>query len=346
MEKKRWKSVAVSVGTVLALGLLVFLVFRDHMAEIAENLKGIPTWGVVLLLCLAMLYQALDGAICSVLVGDQCPGFTYAQAVEVVFMGVFGNVAPLYAGAISLQSWALHRRGMDVGSSVGTMLLQFSFHKTSILIYTTLLLLPQLGWLRGGNSSLVGYTVLGYVVGGLIVAALLLLCTWDKVRRLVLWLMSRLPHTEKWQKRKDSWSGQIEALYQQSRRVVADRGCVIQALALNICKLFTLYTVTYVCLRLLGVITLSFWQVQLLAALTHLIANAIPNLAGIGPTEFAFLLAFSPYMAYATASSALILYRGATYFFPFLVSVFVFLFAQRQVQKKYFDENCVCPARK
>ena len=74
-----------------------------------------------------------------------------------------------------------------------------------------------------------------------------------------------------------------------------------------------------------------FRSVQLLTALMHLISNALPNVAGVGPVEFAFVLIFSHYMEYAQASSALILFRVATFFFPFILSILVFLRAQRRV---------------
>ena len=63
----------------------------------------------------------------------------------------------------------------------------------------------------------------------------------------------------------------------------------------------------------------------------HLISNALPNVAGVGPVEFAFVLIFSHYMEYAQVSSALILFRVATFFFPFILSILVFLRAQRRV---------------
>lgn len=44
---------------------------------------------------------------------------------------------------------------------------------------------------------------------------------------------------------------------------------------------------------------------------------------------------FSNYMEYAQASSALILYRIATFFFPFLLSIFIFL----HVQKRILDDS-------
>ena len=84
-------------------------------------------------------------------------------------------------------------------------------------------------------------------------------------------------------------------------------------------------------MEILGLSGPSFWHVQLLTALMHLISNALPNVAGVGPVEFAFVLIFSHYMEYAQASSALILFRVATFFFPFILSILVFLRAQRRV---------------
>ena len=57
----------------------------------------------------------------------------------------------------------------------------------------------------------------------------------------------------------------------------------------------------------------------------------MPCPMGVGPVEFAFVLIFSHYMEYAQASSALILYRIATFFFPFILSVIVFLRVQKRV---------------
>ena len=73
----------------------------------------------------------------------------------------------------------------------------------------------------------------------------------------------------------------------------------------------------------------------LLAALMLLITSALPNVAGVGPMEFAFLLLFAPWADTAIASSALVLYRVATYFFPFLLSVIVFLREEKKSLKGF-----------
>jgi hypothetical protein len=205
------------------------------------------------------------------------------------------------------------------------MLVQYVLHKVSVLLCATILLLPQLAWLGNGDRRLVRYTLMGYVVCGLIALALLLLCTWGRVQELLLRIMGHFSKTEKWQ-------GHLTQLYRQSRRVLRDQRRLAEAVALDVGKLGCLYTVAYVSLRLLGVAALTYPQALLLMALTNLIAGAVPNVAGVGPTEFAFLLSFSGYTS--AASSALALYRLTTYFFPFLVSVPVVLLAQRRAVKE------------
>lgn len=100
--------------------------------------------------------------------------------------------------------------------------------------------------------------------------------------------------------------------------------------AWNSLKLFCLYLTLFLSIRPVGVSVLSLWRVQLLGGLMHIIVSALPNVAGMGPAEFSFLLIFSRYMDYGQSSSVLILYRTATFFFPFMVSIFVFLIVQRR----------------
>lgn len=77
------------------------------------------------------------------------------------------------------------------------------------------------------------------------------------------------------------------------------------------------------------------WDKVLKLVLMLLITSALPNVAGVGPMEFAFLLLFAPWADTAIASSALVLYRVATYFFPFFLSVIVFLREEKKSLKGF-----------
>lgn len=314
----------------ILLPLLVFWVFRDDYQEIWSNIRRVPAEELLLLLGLGVAYQLLESAAGLTLIQSQLPDFRFRQAVEVTFLGVFANVATFSAGIIPLQSWYLYRCGLTAGSGAGTMTLEYAFHKCAILIYATVMLLLQGRWLAGQGSGLARWLLLGYGVCALIITGLLLLCAWQRVQRLACLGLGRLPETGKWGARKAAWKADLTALHAQSRRLLRDRERLLRVLAWNSLKLFCLYLTLFLSLRMAGGSALSLWRVQLLGGLMHIIVSALPNLAGMGPAEVSFWLIFSRYMGCGQLSSALILYRTATFFVPFALSAGVFLAIRRR----------------
>lgn len=323
MKKTPWKKILSSALTCFVIALAVFLVFRGNYQEILENLSKAPLWGTAVLFALAAAYQAAEAGICMALVRARLPGFSYRDAVGVTFLGVFGNVATCAVGSIPMQSYRLHQCGLTIGHGIGMMTMEYVFHKASIVLYATVMLIWQGGWLREACPDLSKYLVAGYGVCIVIITALVLVSTWGKMKALALRLLWSLPETEAWERRKSAWAANLESLYAESRNVLKSRGICRRVLLLNAMKLFCLYSAVYFSLRFLGIPALPMGRVQLLAALMLMISSALPNIAGVGPAEFTFLLLFTPFMTAAQASSALILYRTATYFFPFLLSIAV-----------------------
>ena len=205
----------------------------------------------------------------------------------------------------------------------------------AIVIATPFALLLGGDWLEQSASGLARYLLIGYVIGALIVIALTLLYTWDKVLKLVLMLLGKLPHTPKWDERREKWANSLTELNREAKKVLLVPSIRVKGIAVSLVKLFVLYSIPYAALRLVGCTALNFAQAQLLASLMLLITSALPNVAGVGPMEFAFLLLFAPWADTAIASSALVLYRVATYFFPFLLSVIVFLREEKKSLKGF-----------
>lgn len=330
MDKRQRKSIWTSLAMLIFLPLLVFWVFHDDHQEIWNNIRRVPADELLLLMGLGVAYQLLESAAGLTLIQSQLPDFRFWQAVEVTFLGVFANVATFSAGIIPLQSWYLYRRGLTAGSGAGTMTLEYTFHKCTILIYATAMLLLQGRWLAGENAGLARWLLPGYGVCALIMIGLLLLCAWQRVQRLACLGLDRLPETGKWGPRKAAWKADLAALNAQSRRLLRDRERLVRVLAWNGLKLFCLYLTLFLSLRMAGVSALSLWRVQLLGGLMHIIVSALPNIAGMGPAEVSFWLIFSRYMDHSQLSSALILYRTATFFVPFVLSAAVFLAVQRR----------------
>lgn len=334
MGNSKKKTVISGMITLSVLALVLILVFRGQGKEILQCLYTVPILGLLRLLLLALFCPLLEATAGWVALRPQMPNMTLGQALIASYLNIFGNVVTMGAGSVPLQSWYLSFYGLLPGAGVGMLTSCYALQKVTVLIYATVMLIFQGGWLRASNLNLSRYILLGYIVCGLIILALILLCTWEKVQKLALWCIGKLPDTGKWAKRKLDWAKNIESLRTQSKALLSKRRRCGAIMALYAGKFFLLYTISYRSISLLGLAQLSFWRVQLLSAVMVLITNAIPNVGGVGPAEFAFILLYSPYLGNANAASAMVLYRMASYLFPFLVSIPCFLYFQRLVQKQ------------
>ena len=91
----------------------------------------------------------------------------------------------------------------------------------------------------------------------------------------------------------------------ESRRLLADKPRCLKIFALQALKLFGLFCLPYLCIRFMGLSPLGFWQVQLLTSLMLFVSNALPNVAGMGSIETAFLLVFGSFLEQGEVMSVL-----------------------------------------
>lgn len=329
-QPSRKKTLLSLLVLLLLTGIVVYL-SKDHWAEISAALSSLSAWQLVLLLGIGLTYPLLEGAVIWLIVKNRLPHFTLRQGIDTSFIGTFGNVAAFGAGAVPMQTVYLHRRGLAVGTGVGMMTLSYVFHKTTVLLYATVMLLTQRQWLGTNTSGVLRYLPLAYAVVAAIILVLILLCVSPLVQRLARWALGFLPKSEKWQSRRISWLEQLDTLSAESRLLLKDRPRCAKIFCLQAIKLFLLFCLPWLGIRFMGLDTaLTFGQVQLLTALMLFLSNALPNLAGMGSIETAFLLVFGCFLTEAQSMSLLMLYRIASYYAVFAASALGTLAAQKR----------------
>lgn len=334
MDKTNRKRFIVNLGVFALILAVLCKVLGQDAQEIAASLRGISGGQLLALLGMGMLYQLLDAAACHVLIRGQCPQFAYRQAVCVIFLGVFANVATFGAGTMPLQGYYLHRCGVNPGSGMGFVMIEYMLHKIGVVLFAAGACLASGSWFWPAASSLRGYILFGFAVDLAISLGLVLLCSWGRLKDLVLRLIGRLPSGGRWDRWKASLAQNVEALYTDSGQLLRSRRCCGRALGIDLLKLAVLYAIPPLCLRIIGETALPFGRGVALSALALLLTGALPNVAGMGSLELAFMLVFSAFIPRGRASAALVLYRVATYFFPLLVSVGVFARFQRRHMRR------------
>ena len=255
------KKTVISLLVLAALTGIIVLLFKDNWAEITAALSQLSAWQVLVVLAIGLSYPLLEGCVAWVIVRSRIPGFRLWQGIDTAWCGTFGNVVTLGAGAVPVQTWYLHRCGLPVGPGVGLMTLQYVFHKTTVLLYATVMLLLQHRWLAANTTGVMNYLPMAYAVVAAIIVVLVLVCVSPLVQNLARWLMRLLPKTEKWQQRRADWQQQLDVLGEESRRLLADKPRCAEILALQAVKLFGLFCLPYLCIRFMGLSPLSFLQV-------------------------------------------------------------------------------------
>ena len=325
------KKTVLSLLILLALTCVIVFIFKDHWAEITAALAQLKLWQVLVVLALGISYPLLEGCVSYVIVRGRLPGFTLQQGIDNAWCGTFGNVVTLGAGAVPVQTWYLHQAGLPIGPGVGLMTLQYVFHKTTVLLYATVMLLLQHKWLAANTTGVLKYLPMAYAVVAAVIVALVLVCVSPLVQSLARWLLGFVPKTEKWQQRRASWLEQLDVLAAESRLLLADKARCVQIFALQALKLFLLFCLPWLCIRFMQLSPLSFARVQLLTSLMLFVSNALPNVAGMGSIETAFLLLYSSFLPSGEVMSVLMLYRIASYYVVFAASTAGFFFAQRHL---------------
>ena len=299
------KSVAATMGGgVIAYGAILGAsivggLFETVLGFFIKPLRKLfpPVVTGTVVLAIGLTYPLLEGIVCWLIIRCRLPGFTLRRGLDAAFVGIFGNVVGLGAGAVPMESYYLYHCGLPLGPGVGLMTLQYVFHKTTVLLYATVMLLLQHRWLAANTSGVMHYLPAAYCVVALVIVTLVLLCVSPLVQRLARWAMGFLPKTEPWQTRREKWLEQLDTLATESRLLLADKGRCARILAVQTLKLFLMFTLPWFCIRFMGLSCgLSFWQVQLLTSLMLFLSNALPNVAGMGSIETAFLLVFSSFM--------------------------------------------------
>ena len=333
MEKSKKRSLVSGLAALALVLLLLYIVFRDKLPEIISALSEVSVPGVCLLLAMGLGYQLIDSAMCMTLLRSRLPELSFRQAFELTFLGAFGLTASGGAITIPMQSVYLDRCGLDAGRSVGLLILKFVYHKSAILIYALVMLIPGLGWLREVLPESVKYVLPGIVIFLLIITALILLCTWKPVHDLAVKLIGLFPEKGKWPERREKWLRQIDLMYAEAAHLKGMKAVSAKVMLLNFLKLTVLYMIPSAALRCMGLDSPDLLHSLILSAMMLLITGVLPNVNGLGPLEFAFVFFYSAVVSSIDASGAMLLYRIVTYFFPFLISLPVFFIVERRLSR-------------
>lgn len=250
------------------------------------------------------------------------------------------NVSTFGAGIKPAQALYLHKRGADMGESLGILILPYIFHKLTIVIYGVLGFGFCHRFICTHFAQQVRYIYWGYALSLIICAFLLLIFLSARFHGWCFWLLAKLPLGERAQKagRRGQRKHQRHAR-EQIHGVFGDSLLCARMFGVNIAKFFCWFSAAGVAFHAVGAeaLPISFGQCLAVAALVQLLIGVIPMTGGMVSSEVVFVLLFSVVAGSVNAGAAMLIFRVATYYLPVFISCFYSLliyWRERKLNRK------------
>ena len=325
-----FKKVSKIAFNILFIAFIFYIILHDHYYEIVESLKNISFFQGAFLLGCGLIFFILDGFAHYQVIRHYVSEHRFKCSIELVALNNFFNATTSSVGTIPFQSYYLKKNNIPYSKGISSMFLNMIFHKIAVLFNAIAVTLFQFRWLFS-NQALHKYIYLGFFLNIVIIIVLILFVFWNKTERIFNKIMDWIPASFNKMAAKD----EMFALARGAREQMKNSKMMAQIFLAHLLKVCWLCLIPYFCIQVVSDVSLSFSQIYTLSSLAYIIASSLPNVAGIGPLEYAYIILFSFYVTAPVPSTSLILYRTSSFYFLFVISAFMFM----KIKNELFHEK-------
>lgn len=321
--KNKKKHFITAILATLFLVLVLYLIFHDSLDEIKTQLFQADKRALLILVIFGNLYILLDGWVLHYMIVKNHERCTLWQAVRLAYMVVFFNVTTFAAGTKPAQIYDLYQESqIKPGKSFGILTMEYVSHKLTIVLYAAVMLCffhTVLFQIPGLEKN---YLLAGFGISFAVLTFLTMFCINQKFAP---WLLACSEHIKKESIKEKIRAGlaQMEQFSKVGRVVIKDKKEWIGLIFRNAVKMTCLYILPAIAIFAVTgkMLPLSLLECLAFSSIMQLLIGVIPSSGGMGSTELLFLMLFGSMTGKSVCGAAMILYRIATYYLPFLISI-------------------------
>ena len=319
--KNKKKHFIIAILATLFLILVLYLIFHDSLGEIKTQLFQADKKALLILVIFGNLYVLLDGWVLHYMIVKNLEKCTFWQAIRLAYMVMFFNVTTFAAGTKPAQIYDLYQES------------QIKPGKLTIVLYAAVMLCFFHTVLFQVSGLEKNYLLTGFGVSFAILLFLTMFCINQKFAP---WLLRCSDHIKKEKIKEKVKAGiaQMEDFSRVGSVVIKDKKQWIGLIFRNAVKMTCLYALPAVAIfAVTGErLPLSVLECLAFSSVMQLLIGVIPSSGGTGSTELVFLMLFGSMTEKSVCGAAMILYRMATYYLPFLISIPLLFFGKRSTE--------------
>lgn len=318
----KWLCVLVLVG-------LIIYVFHDMAGPIMSQLVKTSPVVVAAILGATLLYGVIESCITFILMRQVENNMTFFDANIMTYFVSFYRVSTLGSGTIVASTLFMKHCGIQPSKALGLYSIDYAIHKMTICVMAVALFLANREYMLGVFGKYSSYVVLGVIATILITMAIVLFACWPPFHRFLRWLLEKADALFKgrFAKQIDSLSEQTAMMEDATRVVLKKPWLIVVVMLLDICKFACWFAIPYiVCHNLCDMNIVTSIGIT---AMSVMLAAVIPMPGGIGSSELVMTAIYSGLVGSAAAGAMALLYRFATFMFPFIIGAFTAIFFKR-----------------
>lgn len=326
------KKLLIKIVFVVALIGIILYTFRDSADSIVEQICSTSFYVLAAIALSSVVYHLLEAWITYSLARRYNPKFRYREAVYCAFYCSFYRLSTLGSGTGVAAIVYLGKKNVGYSEATGLYMIQYVFHKVGIALFSGIFFLANWAVMAENYRDYTVYLLLAYLLTALIAAGLILFAVSEKFHRLLLAIVRHFNKSGRFDGPLKSLEKSCTIMEKTTSELMKDVKTLLAMLAKTLIKLCFWYAIPF--LILFGgreISLLSSFSITSLAVMT---AAVIPTPAGIGAVELIMTNLFGVLVDFHKAAAVTVLYRVATFIFPFLVGAVLILISKIYLRKK------------
>ena len=307
----------------------MYFVVKDDFADIMDNLILANKWLIMLSVFLIIGYWVLRALAFYIIVRKYKGNIKYSKLLHQVLITQFYNgITPFATGGEPMQVYMLKTSGVKVAQATNIVVQEFIMYQMALVIIGFICLGLNVMFNICDVSPFLGNLIMiGFIVN-IVIGLICIFVSFSKrfskfIVNLCLKIGIKLRLIKNVEKTTALWNEKVEEYNESGTMLKENKGLFITCVLINLASLFVFYLIPYFVFLSLGH-HVGVMQVIVSSAFILLVGNFVPIPGGSGGIEFAFLEFFKNVIPFvdtrsAILKSALIIWRGITYFLGIIV---------------------------
>ena len=309
--------------------IVLYFVVKDDFADIVDNLILANKWLILLSVGLIVGYWLLRSLALYIVVKKYKKNIKYSKMLhQILITQFFNGITPFATGGEPMQVYMLKKSGVKVAQATNIIVQEFIMYQMAlVLMGVVCLILNFMFDICNVSPFLANLIILGFIINiaiGLICIFISFSKRFSKfIVRISLKIGTKLKLIKNVEKTTELWNEKVEEYNESGTMLKENKKLFFTCVLINFAALFVFYLIPFFVFLSLGH-NVGIMQVLVSSAFILLVGNFVPIPGGSGGIEFAFLEFFNttlPFMDEKSAvlKSALIIWRGITYFLGIIV---------------------------